>query len=313
VKGGQVMNDPVFKIKTDQETDSFGRFIIEPLEQGYGQTLGNSLRRVLLTSLPGSAITSINIEGVKHQFSTLSGMKEDVAEFILNIKKIRLNVQGDEIVNLSLNKTGPGEVTAADIELPAGVEIVNPDLVLANLADKKAVLSMSLTAARGYGYVPVEEKHDGAVGTIPVDALYSPILRVNYRVEATRVGRMTNLDKLVIELWTDATIKPSVALQEAAKILVAYFQQVVNPREEMVSEDQTTQTTAISDETLRMRIEEFDIPTRIVNALAKGNIETVGQLMGTPKEDLMKVKNLGAKSLEVVLEKLREKGINISI
>lgn len=307
------MNDPVFKIKTDQETDSFGRFIIEPLEQGYGQTLGNSLRRVLLTSLPGAAITSVTIEGVKHQFSTLSGMKEDIAEFILNVKKIRLHMSTDETVTLSVNKSGPGEVTAADIELPAGVEIVNPELVLAHLADKKAVLSMTLTAATGYGYVPVEEKHDGAVGTIPVDALYSPILRVNYRVEATRVGRMTNLDKLVMEIWTDATIKPSAALKEAGQILVSYFGQVVNPKEEVIAEDQVTQSTAISDETLRMRIEEFDIPTRIVNALAKGNIETVGQLMGTPKEDLMKVKNLGAKSLDVVLEKLREKGIHISI
>lgn len=306
------MKDPVFKIKTEQESDSYGRFSIEPLEQGYGQTLGNSLRRVLLTSLPGAAITSVTIEGVKHQFSTLSGMKEDVAEFILNIKKIRLVVEGDEIVTLHISKTGAGVVTAGDIEVPAGVSIANPDLVLCTLSDKKAVLSMDMTAHRGFGYVPVEEKQEGAVNTIPVDALYSPITRVNYRVEATRVGRMTNLDKLVLDVWTDGTVKPFDAIKEAAKILVAYFNQLIDPKSPGV-EESAPQPKAISDEILKMRIEEFDIPTRIVNALAKGGIETIGQLLGTPKEELMKVKNLGSKSLEIVADKLKEKGIALSI
>ncbi len=306
------MTEPTFKIKADQESSSYGRFTIEPLEQGYGQTLGNSIRRVLLTSLPGSAITSIAIEGVKHQFSTVPGLKEDVNEFILNIKKIRLVVQGDEVVTLSLTKTGPGEITAGDIEVPAGVTISNPELVLGTLADKKATLSMQMTAQRGYGYNPVDEKHDGAIGTIPVDALYSPVLRVNYKVESTRVGRMTNLDRLVIEVWTDATIAPLAAIQAASKILVSYFSQVVNPKES-ATEEVSTASVAISDETLKMRIEEFDIPTRIVNALAKGGIETIGQLMTAPKEDLMKVKNLGSKSLEVVAEKLKEKGVVLSI
>ncbi len=303
------MNDPVFKTKTDQETNSFGRFIIEPLEQGYGQTLGNSLRRVLLSSLPGAAVTSVHIEGVKHQFSTLAGLKEDIGEFILNVKKIRLIVDSEEEVSLSVSKSGPGEITAGDIEVPAGVTIVNPELVLGTLADKKAVLNMQLTAKRGYGYVPVEEKQDTAIGVIPVDALYSPILRVNYRVEATRVGRMTNLDKLVLEIWTDGTIKPSEAVKESAKILVSYFTQIISPKVESVSEEPAANQQAVSDEVLKMRIEEFDIPTRIVNALAKGGIETVGQLMNTSKEEMMKVKNLGSKSLEVVLEKLNEKGI----
>jgi DNA-directed RNA polymerase subunit alpha len=306
------MTEPTFKIKVDQEDNSYGRFTIEPLEQGYGQTLGNSIRRVLLTSLPGSAITSISIEGVKHQFSTVPGLKEDVNELILNVKKIRLVVHGDEVVNLSLNKTGPGEVTAGDIEVPTGVTIANPELVLGTLADKKAVISMQMTAQRGYGYAPVEEKHDGAIGTIPVDALYSPVLRVNYKVESTRVGRMTNLDKLVMEVWTDATIAPLDAIKYASKILVSYFSQVVSPKESM-TEEVTQTTVAVSDETLKMRIEEFDIPTRIVNALAKGGIETIGQLMSAPKEELMKVKNLGSKSLEVVAEKLKEKGVTLSI
>jgi DNA-directed RNA polymerase subunit alpha len=306
------MKDPVFKIKTEQESASHGQFAIEPLEQGYGQTLGNSLRRVLLTSLPGAAITSVTIEGVKHQFSTIPGVKEDVAELILNIKKIRLIIEGDETVSLTLNKSTAGVVTAGDIEVPAGVTIVNPDLVLATLSDKKVTLSMEFTAHKGFGYVAVEEKQEGAVHTIPLDAFYSPVIRVNYRVEATRVGRMTNLDKLVLDVWTDGTVKPSIAIKEAAKILVAYFTQVVEPKSPGV-EEVAPQPKAISDEILKMRIEEFDIPTRIVNALAKGSIETIGQLLGTPKEELMKVKNLGSKSLEIVADKLKEKGISLSV
>lgn len=171
---------------------------------------------------------------------------------------------------------------------------------------------MQMTAQKGYGYIPVEDKRESAIGTIPVDALYSPIVRVNYRVEATRVGRMTNLDRLVMEVWTDATISPIEAIKQSAKILVAYFNQVIDPK--VAGEEETVVSApAMSDETLKMRIEEFDIPTRIVNALAKGGIETIGQLFSTPKEDLMKVKNLGAKSLEIVAEKLKEKGIELVI
>lgn len=306
------MKDPVFKIKTDEENGSYGRFSIEPLEQGYGQTLGNSLRRVLLTSLQGAAITSVMIEGVKHQFSTLSGMKEDVAELILNIKKIRLSIDGDEPVTLHLSKTGEGVVTAGDIEASAGVTIANPDLVLATLSDKKTTLAIEFNARKGYGYVPVEDKQESTLNMIPVDALYSPITRVNYRVEATRVGRMTNLDKLVLEVWTDGTVNPLEAVKESARILLAYFHQIIEPKVVGV-EEVAPQPKAISDEILKMRIEEFDIPTRIVNALAKGGIETIGQLLGTPKEELMKVKNLGSKSLEVVAEKLKEKGISLAI
>jgi len=306
------MTEPMFKIKVDEESNSYGRFTIEPLEQGYGQTLGNSMRRVLLTSLPGSAITSISIEGVKHQFSTVPGLKEDVNEFILNVKKIRLTISGNETVSLSLSKTGPADVTAGDLQVPAGVTIANPELILGTLADKKSSLSVQMTAASGYGYAPVEDKQEVAIGTIPVDALYSPILRVNYKVESTRVGRMTNLDRLVMEIWTDGTIAPIDAMKHAARVLVSYFSQVVSPREATV-EEATPATSTISDETLKMRIEEFDIPTRIVNALGKGGIETIGQLLGAPKEELMKVKNLGSKSLEVVAEKLKEKGVILTV
>ncbi len=306
------MADPTFHIKVETEKPGFGKFSIEPLEQGYGQTLGNSLRRVLLSSLQGSAISSVKIENVKHQFSALEGMKEDVVEFIMNLKKVRLMIEGSESVTLTLSKKGMGEVLAGDISVPAGVTIVNPDLVIANLSDKKASLEVSMTADRGYGYVAADEKHFSEIGVMPMDSLYSPVTRVNYRVEATRVGRMTNLDRLVMEIWTDATISALDALKASAKILVSYFSQVVEPKAQGAVESVVVAPT-VSDEVLKMRIEELDIPTRIVNALANGGIETIGQLLSAPQSDLMKIKNLGIKSLGIVEEKLREKGVTLNI
>ncbi len=287
-------------------------FVVEPLEQGYGHTLGNSLRRVLLSSLQGAAISSVKIEGVRHQFSTMPGVKEDVVEFIMNLKKVRLISENDEAVTLTLSKKGPGEVVAGDIEVPAGVTIVNPDLVLATLADKKASLDAQMTVEKGYGYVTANEKQVDELGRIPMDTLFSPVTRVNYRIESTRVGRMTNLDRLVLEVWTDATLTPQDALKNASKILVSYFMQVFEPKAKG-TEERIAVTPAISDEVLKMRIEELDIPTRIVNAFGKGSIETIGQLLGTPRSELLKIKNLGGKSLAIVEEKLREKGVALTI
>jgi len=306
-----MMGDPTFQVKVESQKPGYGLFIIEPLEQGYGQTLGNSLRRVLLSSLPGAAVTSVKIAGVRHPLSTVAGLKEDVVELILNIKKIRLMIEGSQSVTMTLNKKGPGEVRAADIDVPQGVTIVNPDLVLGTLADKKASLEIEFVAEKGYGYVPAEERHGEEIGRIPIDALFSPVIRVNYRVEATRVGRMTNLDHLVMEIWTDGTIAPLDALKTAAKILVSYFLQVYEPKAKV--DESVAVTPSVSDEILKMRIEELDIPTRIVNALAGGGIETVGQLLGTPKAELLKIKNLGTKSLAVVEEKLREKGVALTV
>jgi len=306
------MIDVNFAIKTEVEKPGYGMFVIEPLEQGYGHTLGNSLRRVLLASLPGAAITSIKVKGVSHQFSTLAGLKEDIVELILNLKKVRLSVDGDESAVLKLSKKGPGVVTARDFDVPAGVTIVNPVHIIATLTDKKDELELEASVEKGYGYVQADERHYDEVGRIPMDSLFSPVVRVNYRVDATRVGRMTNLDKLVMEIWTDETVSPLTALRNSAKVLVSYFSQVHEPKEK-TAEDAVVASPSISDEVLKMRIEELDIPTRIVNALGRGNIETIGQLLSAPRTDLMKIKNLGAKSLSIVEEKLKEKGVVLTI
>lgn len=300
-----------FKIKKDKEEKNYGRFIIEPLDQGYGYTLGNSLRRVLLTSLSGAAITSIRIDGVKHQFSTLTGLKEDIVELILNIKKIRLNIFEGETHKLTLSVKGPKVITAKEIEAPSGVEIVNKDQYLGTLSEKSK-LEIEFTAEKGFGYSLADERKTDTVGVIPVDALFSPVTRVNFNVEATRVGRMTNLDKLIIDIWTDGTIDPEDSLKSAAKILVSYFLQVYEPK--AIAEDTIVAVTPqISDEILKMTVEELDLPTRITNSLRNGGIETIGQLLGTPRKDLLKIKNLGAKSLSIVEDKLREKGVALTV
>lgn len=305
------MLEPQFKIKTDKVTADYGKFIIEPLEEGFGQTLGNSLRRVLLASIKGVSITSAKIDGVKHQFTTLPGLKEDIVEFILNVKKIRLRLETDTQVKLLLNKRGPGEIFAGDIEVPSGVVIVNPDLYLGTLADKKSKIDVEFTAQSGFGYETADQRKSTEAGMIMLDSIYSPIRRVNYKVEATRVGRMTNLDRLVLEIWTDGSVTPQGALEQSAKILMAYFLQIYEPKAEIAEGVAVTPT--VSDEILKMRIEELDIPTRIANALANGGIETVGQLLGTPRTDLLKLKNLGSKSLSVIEEKMRDKGVALSV
>lgn len=303
------MQDPIFKLHTIEETTDYCKFTIEPLEQGYGNTLGNSLRRVLLSSLKGASITSVKFDNVKHPFSTVPGMKEDVVEFILNVKKIRLKVDSDKEVNLKLEVSGPKIITAADLELPPGVSIINKDLYLATLSDKKAKVNLSLTAKTGYGYLASEEQESKEYGVIPVDSIFSPVLRVNYKVEATRVGRMTNLDKLIMEIWTNGTIEPGIAVKEAAKILTSYFLQIYEPK--ATNTENVTTTPTVSDEILKMTVEELDLPMRITNSLKNGGIETVGQLLTTSRKDLSKIKNLGVKSLNLIDEKLREKGVTL--
>ncbi len=305
------MNDPMFKVKTIEEKDGFGRFTIEPLETGYGHTLGNSLRRVLLSSLKGAAITKVKFENVKHAFSTIPGMKEDVVEFVLNLKKVRLQLDTDKEFTLKLDISGPNTVTAKDLDLPVGVIVLNKDQYLATLNDKKTKISLTLKAKSGFGYLPAEEQDKSEYGEITIDALFSPIHRVNYKVEETRVGRMTDLDKLIIEIWTDGTITPEEALKDSAKILTSYFLQVYEPKAEVTEGVSVVPT--VSDEVLKMTIEELDLPMRITNSLKHGGIETVGKLLGTPKKDLGKVKNLGVKSLTLIEDKLRDKGVALNI
>ena len=210
------MVSPNFKIKSEVDKEDYGKFVIEPLQEGYGQTLGNSLRRVLLTSIPGAAVTTVKINGVSHQFTTLSGLKEDIVEIILNVKKLRLKLHSEKSATLRISVNGPKEITAADFEETPDIEIINKDLYIGTLADKKAKLDMELTVDHGMGYSLGEERKVNTVGIIPIDAAFSPVVRVNYKVEATRVGQMTNLDKLIIEIWTDGTISPMEVMKDAA-------------------------------------------------------------------------------------------------
>jgi DNA-directed RNA polymerase subunit alpha len=301
------MEEPLFQIKKEKEDKNKGVFVIEPLEQGYGHTLGNALRRVLLTSMPGAAITFVKIAGVRHQFTTLEGLKEDIVELILNLKKVRVKYQGKKPIKVKLEATGPGEVTAKKIKVPAGVEIANPDSVIANLADKKAKLSVEMTIETGLGYSPFEERKTDVLGVIPVDASFSPVIRVNYKVEATRVGRLTNYDRLVLELETDGTIAPLEAVKEAAKVLIAYFKQIVEPK---VPKKKIEEQPAISHETLRLTVQELNLPTRIVNALENAGYKTVADLIAANKKEIAKVRNLGSKSLKVIEIALKEKEVD---
>lgn len=306
------MLGPNFKVTPEDEEKDYGRYIIEPLDQGYGHTLGNALRRVLLSSLSGAAITSVKIGGVKHPFSTLAGVKEDIVELILNLKQVRVKFHGEEKVKINLSVTGPRTVTAKDFECPAEVEIMNKDLHLATLADKKTTLEIEATVEKGYGYIPSEETKIDTLGVLSVDALFSPVNRVNYKVEATRVGRMTNLDKLVIEIWTDGTILPFEALKFASKNLTTYFTQVFEPKvvEEVAAENKEL-LSHIDDSTLKLTVEELDLPTRIANCLKNAGLETVADLTEMPRAEMAKIKNLGSKSLVLIEEKLNEKGLKL--
>lgn len=306
------MIEPKFTIKTEVEEQTYGSFIIEPLEQGYGHTLGNSLRRVLLSSLKGAAVTKVKIDGVRHPFSALAGMKEDIIQLLLNIKKIRFKLLSDKPVVAKLSVKGCAKITSGDLEC-AEAEVVNKDLYIGELTSTKTKLNMELTVEPGYGYIPSEDiTREKEVGVIILDALFSPVVRTNYKVEATRVGRMTNLDKLILDIWTDGTISPSDALKEAAKTLVSYFLQIYEPKAK-TSTSSVAVTPTISDEILKMTLEELDLPTRIVNALHNGGIDTVGQLLGTEKKALYKIKNLGVKSIAFIEDILRKKGIALTV
>ncbi len=296
----------MFEIKEEGKGANYGKFVISPLEQGYGLTIGNSLRRVLLTSLPGIAVTTVKISGVKHQFSTLTGMKEDIVEFVLNLKKVRFSGKIDKAVKATIEVTKPGEFTADDIKVSGDLKVENPELVLGTL-NKGSKIDAEIIIEAGEGYSPAEDRESGGVGVIPVDASFSPVKRVAYKVEETRVGRLTNYDKLTLEVWTDGTISAGDALTQSAKVLMSYFAQVVNPKkaeaEAPVAHDELGLTGKLS-------VEEIGLPTRVANALIKAGFETVEQLAHAKKADLVKVRNLGEKSLKIIAAALGTKGVD---
>jgi len=302
------VNEPIFQITEEDKKANYAKFVISPLEEGYGNTLGNSLRRVLLTSLTGTAITRVKIAGVKHQFSSLKGMKEDVIEFLLNLKKVRIFYNEDKAIKASLEIKGAGEVKAKDIKIDPPAKIANPELVLAYL-NKDAVLNAKMDVETGVGYSSSDDRKTGEVGVIPMDAVFTPVVRVNYRVEETRVGRLTNYDRLVLEIWTDGTIDPKQALLKAANIMVSYFMQIVSPKKvEKVSDD------AKSDDlgpVGKLSVEEINLPTRVANALIKAGYDTVEDLVKAERAKLVKVRNLGEKSVKIIEAALGEKSLSL--
>lgn len=297
---------PKIEIVEISDDNRYGKFVLEPLERGFGTTMGNSLRRVLLSSLPGVAVTSIKVDGVLHEFSTLPGVKEDLVEIILNLKDLALKVSSDEPKIITINAQGPGRVTAGDIIVDSEVEIVNPDHHIATL-NEDAKLFMELTIEKGRGYVPAERnKHSGQpIGMIPVDSIFTPINRVNFNVENTRVGQVTDYDKLTLEVWTDGTIMPDEATSLAAKILVEHLSLFINLTEHvneveiMVEKEEDKK-----EKVLEMTIEELDLSVRSYNCLKRAGINTVQELTQKTEEEMMKVRNLGRKSLEEVQQKL---------
>lgn len=294
--------------------ESYGKFIVEPLERGYGTTLGNSLRRVLLSSLPGTAVTTIKIAGVQHEFTTIPGVKEDVTEIILNIKTLIARLHRDGPKTVYIEAVGPCEVTAGDIKADGEVEILNPELHIATLGPD-ASLSMEMTISHGRGYVPADKNKplQPVAGVIPVDSIYTPVLKVNYAVENTRVGNQTDYDKLTLEVWTDKTISPRDAVSLGAKILCDHFtlftdlSQAMNMGSTVVEKTETAK-----DKAMEMTIEELDLSVRSFNCLKRANINTVEDLVSRTQDEVIKVRNLGRKSLEEVIQKLAIMGLSLS-
>jgi DNA-directed RNA polymerase subunit alpha len=293
-----------------ESTPNYASYDIEPLEAGYGMTLGNALRRVLLSSLPGAAVTSIKIEGVSHEFQDVPHVKEDVTDIVLNVKKLRLRSFSERPVTMHIDVTGERTVTAADIQVPNVVEIVNPDLLICTLDSAKAHLEMELVVETGKGYVSAESKEDDPIGQIPVDAIFTPVQKVNYTVEHTRVGQMTNYDKIVLEIFTDGTITPDEAMRQAAQVLVQHFQ--------MIAEYGGTVTPGVAGQELKpgptdypipakifdTLIEELDLSVRSYNCLKRSGITKVGQVLMMSEDDLLAVRNFGEKSLQELKDRL---------
>lgn len=307
------------RLEVDREvsTETYGRFIIEPLERGYGITLGNSLRRVLLSSIRGAAITAVRIDGCLHEFSVIPGVREDVTEIILNLKGVRFKMEDTEPKVVRIEERGPKEVKAGDIRCPAGVEVVNPGHYIATL-DKDALLKMEMTVKMGRGYVPAErnKEEDAPIGTISMDAIFSPVKKVNYTVTPTRVGHITDYDRLILEVWTDGTITPLEAVRIAAKILQEQLRVFIEL--ETTTEEERPLGPAPAEETdffeiLAKTVDELEISARSINALKGVGITYIGQLVQKNENELLQAKNFGRKSLEEIKTALAKLGLNLGM
>jgi len=286
-------------------------FTFSPLRPGFGHTLGVSLRRVLLSEIPGAAITSVKFSGARHQFATLPGVREDLVEVVLNLKKVYLSFTGDKPVKVKIEKSGPGVVTAGDIHCPAGVAVVNKDLVIAHLANRKSKLAAEMTVEKGVGYSPAEERQNlrETLGIIPMDAIFTPVLKVTYQVEDTRVGKATNYDKLTLDVLTDGTVSPKEAVKKAAKIL----REVLSPLETLNNNHRPKKTAAKkAPAVVNLSVAELGLPTRTVNALAKAGYKMVKDLLLVSPREVMEVKNLGKKSVDLLVKTLNKRGVEWS-
>lgn len=309
-----VWEAPKTRIEYAELSETYGKFVIEPLERGFGVTLGNALRRILLSAIPGAAVTSVKIDSVLHEFSTISGVVEDVTQVILNLKELTLRLHTDKPKLLRLEARGKKAVTAADILEDAEVDILNPDLHIATLDRKDAKLAMELVVERGKGYVPAEKhrKSEHVIGVIPVDSIFSPIQKVNYAVEDTRGGQNPEMDRLVLEVWTDGSIRPEEAVQEGARILIESLKLFAGMGEESESyAGLEPGADAQMAKLYAMPIEELDLSVRPYNCLKRAGINTVGDLMQRTEEEIVSVKNFGRKSLDEVREKLTTLGLSL--
>jgi len=305
---------PSIECIENPQDESYGKYVVEPLERGYGTTLGNSLRRVLLSSLPGTAVTAIKIAGIQHEFATIPGVKEDVTEIVLNVKSIIARLHCDGPKTVYIEAAGEGEVTAGDIKADGEVEILNPDLHIATL-DSGATLNMEITLSHGRGYVPADRNkpQQTVIGTIAVDSIYTPVYKVNYTVEPTRVGASSDFDKLTLEVWTDGTISARDAVSLGAKILCDHFALFTDLSENVGSKSTVVEKAeAQRDKVLEMTIEELDLSVRSFNCLKRANINTVEDLISKTEDEMMKVRNLGRKSLEEVINKLAMMGLHLA-
>jgi DNA-directed RNA polymerase subunit alpha len=304
---------PKIQCEHIESDNSYGRFVVEPLERGYGTTLGNSLRRVLLSSLPGAAVTAVKIENVLHEFSTAPGVVEDITDIILNLKGLSVKMHCDDPRTIYVDAQGAGEVTAANIIADPDVEILNPEHYLATL-DTDGALKMEISVAKGRGYVSADKnKQEGQpIGIIPVDSLFSPVVKVNYSVEDTRVGQQTDYDKLTMDVWTDKTIAPDEAISSSARILSEYLDLFASLTESLTPEVMLVEKEeSKKDKLLEMTIEELDLSVRSYNCLRRAGIHTAQELANRTEEEMMKVRNLGRKSLEEVVWKLNELGLSL--